>query len=659
MRSRAEVLFRLRQEAGNLRLRMLPPWPRLEVQAPLSPLPPPQEAADAVRGTLYAEQLVRTAESILAHRFPLLGLTIETGPDIQWRRDYSSGITSPRRYFRLIPYLDARRAGDHKVFWELNRHPHWVTLAQAFRLTGRREFLDEIERQFNTWLEQNPFLKGINWTSALEVAFRALSWTWVIHLAGEELDPKLLERMAGELRRHGCYIDRNLSVYFSPNTHLLGEAVALHALGALFPCFPRAWAERGARIVREQMEAQVREDGSHFEQSSYYHLYALDMFLFHALLAETPPSYRERLARMAGYLADLAGPARCLPFLGDDDGGRFFHPFGARDAFGRATLATAAALLDLPACGVTREDACEQAVWWLGAKAVSVGQVSDLSRTGRGPVPLASRVYRDAGVGIMVAGDVHIVADAGPFGPSSAGHSHSDTLSLVVRAGDEEVLIDPGAYTSVADPGWRDRFRGSAMHNTVRIAGRDQAVASGPFRWSGYRPVVELREWVSTAGQDYLDAVCSYSGFRHRRRIAFRKPDLLVIVDDIDAPEEAGVLVEQFWHPGCRTQASGQGACRIGRRATLVFAPPLQAVLGEGGDYGWRSPVFGVKTPAPVIRVGEKVTGSGQFAAVLDLSGWRMGCQLGVFGSGRGECHLEYEAGRSSVLRFGPSGPPD
>ena len=32
------------------------------------------------------------------------------------------------------------------------------------------------------------------------------------------------------LYQHGCYIERNLSTYFSPNTHLLGEAVVLHAL---------------------------------------------------------------------------------------------------------------------------------------------------------------------------------------------------------------------------------------------------------------------------------------------------------------------------------------------------------------------------------------------------------------------------------------------
>ena len=128
--------------------------------------------------------------------------------------------------------------------------------------------------------------------------------------------------------RHGRHLEVNLSFYFSPNTHLLGEAVALHALGVLIPQFPRArrWRELGARVVNNQLDRQVRNDGAHFEQSTYYHVYALDMFLFHGILAGASEAYRTKIALMADYLAAVQGPGRILPFLGDDDGGRFFHP---------------------------------------------------------------------------------------------------------------------------------------------------------------------------------------------------------------------------------------------------------------------------------------------------------------------------------------------
>ena len=187
-----------------------------------------------MKGTAYARELIATADSILEHRFPILGITIDTGPEIDWRRDYLHKVSSGTAYFRRVPYLDFSQVGDHKVVWELNRHQHLVLLAQAFLLSGRRAYLDEVFRQLESWMDANPFLRGINWASALEVAFRGLSWVWVWQLAGAEMPAPLRARFLTELYRHGRFLELNLSVYFSPNTHLLGEAVALHALGVMF-----------------------------------------------------------------------------------------------------------------------------------------------------------------------------------------------------------------------------------------------------------------------------------------------------------------------------------------------------------------------------------------------------------------------------------------
>jgi hypothetical protein len=440
-------------------------------------------------------------------------------------------------------------------------------------------------------VRQNPFQRGINWTSALEVAFRALSWTWVYHLAGGAMEPRFHERFLNELYRHGLHIERNLSVYFSPNTHLLGEAVALHALGALFPCFPNRWAERGGTIVRQEMERQVHDDGSHFEQSSYYHVYALDMFLFHAVVDGADERYRYRLMQMAQYAADLMGPQRSLPFLGDDDGGRLFHPYGPRDRFGRATLAACAVFLRRPEWLPDRCDLCELGAWWLGPGALE-------APTG---VPAHdSKLYPDAGIAVMTAGDVHILIDAGPFGAGSGGHSHSDTLSVVARSGDREILIDPGTFTYVGDAAERDRFRGSAAHNTVRIDGLDQAEAAGPFRWNG-RPEVRVLHWSTSPSEDVLEAECSYAGFTHRRRVVFRKPSTLDIADTVTGP--AGKhTVEQFWH-------GDPDAVRSSSAAETLS--------------GWRSRAPGHKEPVAVLRVVRKGELPISLDTTVELSSFR------------------------------------
>src|SRR5262249_44837227 len=146
------------------------------------------------------------------------------------------------------------------------------------------------------------FARGINWASALEVAFRALSWSWSYHFAGANFREAFRRQFLSALYQHGCYLEHNFSVYFSPNTHLLGEALVLHALGTFFPQWPRAsqWRQQGGRTMGQEMERQVRDDGSHIEQSTYYHVYALDMFLTHAWLASDriTPAYRTRMERM-------------------------------------------------------------------------------------------------------------------------------------------------------------------------------------------------------------------------------------------------------------------------------------------------------------------------------------------------------------------------
>ena len=360
----------------------------------------------------------------------------------------------------------------------------------------------------------------------------------------------------------------------------MGEALALHALGLFFAGLPRAahWEQLGARVMREQMERQVHPDGSHFEQSTYYHLYAIDMFLWHAILAKPDSEYMDKLEKMVEYLHAVMGPSRILPFLGDDDGGRLFHPYGDRGSFGRATLATASVVLDRHHWQWDVKDLEEQAVWWLGA-----GVLDRKPREGK----WESRLFSDAGVAAMTSGTNQVIFDAGGFGPWGAGHSHADALSIVVRSGDEEILIDSGTCTYVGEQKWRDWFRSTEAHNTIRIGARDQATVAGPFRWINH-PEVTILSWKTNAKRDAIEGECRYRGFRHRRSVEFQKPDVILIIDEVSGPPGEHE-VEQLWHLGS-----------LSARARLV--------LPEGDELvdSWRSAVFGEKHSSPMVRVRRK-----------------------------------------------------
>lgn len=534
--------------------------------------------ARALRGSAFAAGMDELAREIVQHRFPLFGHTVATGPEIRWNRDYINGKEYPSVWFRRIPYLDFQQVGDHKAIWELNRHQHLVVLAQTWRLTGSVTCLNEIAAQLQHWMEHNPYGQGMTWSSALEVGFRALSWIWVWHLTATSLPVALQTRWMEAMYQHGVHLRNNLSVYFSPNTHLLGEAVALHALGRLFPKLPGAadWRTEGSRLVVEAMDRQVRGDGSHFEQSTYYHVYAMDFFLLHALLEEVPRTYTERLARMAEYLWVLLGPAGRIPFFGDDDGGRLFHPYGDRAGFGRATLTACTLFLDQPDWPAPMADREELAVWWLGARALEPKDRPWRAAEG-------TRYFADAGVASFLRGQRQVLMDTRAFGAFGAGHSHASALSLVCRDGHQEILLDPGTFTYIVDPAERNRFRGTAVHNTVQLHSLDQADTAGPFRWTN-KPQSEVHGW----GEDWLEASCLQRGRTHRRRIEWQG-DTIVVQDTADAAGEV------CWHTALPVKETESGVFRLGELASLLM---------KGGrlEPAWHSRGYGSKEPSTIIR---------------------------------------------------------
>ncbi len=213
----------------------------------------------------------------------------------------------------------------------------------------------------------------------------------------------------------------------------------------------------------------MKPDGSHFEQSTYYHVYAVDFFVFYYLLAGKPAHLEPALIRMAEYLHWLLGPARRIAFFGDDDGGRLFHPQGKRDEFGRATLATCGILFNRESWIGNREDIAAQAAWWLGAATLSRARDASLP-------PAGAKEFAFAGMIFLQSKDFYIQFDAGPFGWAGAGHSHADTLSFVLWHNNELVLTDPGTFTYLGNPADREKFRSHRLaqhrHHQRQISSR-------------------------------------------------------------------------------------------------------------------------------------------------------------------------------------------
>ncbi len=543
LRSPRELAFRLSQQVLGLASFVFPE-PRFTGALQSLPLPAPLEVdAETVRGL---------ADSILRHEFPIFDRIVQTGEKIDWRYDYHNNIGTPAVWFRKIPFLDFQRSGDHKYIWELNRHQHLVLLAQAWAITHDPRIPVEIAAQISSWAAQNPFLRSVNWASALELAMRALSWIWVLHFCGNALPAETRTLLGTMLLQHAVAISQNLSTYFAPNTHILGEGVALHALGMVLG--RKDWVDLGAGIMDRELRAQVLDDGFHFELSSYYHVYALDMFKFHYQLRGRPQHFDPVLRKLTGVASALQSSDGLFPLIGDDDGGRFFHPYGRRREFARSTL--------------VKGDLCEH--------------------------------FASSGLSVFRRGSAHITFDCGPFSRGGAGHSHADTLSLTLRARGQDVLIDPGTFTYVADPVARDWFRGTGAHSTLRLGRRDQADPVNPFRWEN-KPHVRRLEGASwrAAGE------CSYREWMHVRSVDWSSPGRLLVEDAAAGPAGSGTL-EQNWHSALQIRQIAPHRFALGD-ASIEIDSRLQPVIQEA----FRSEVFGSREKSFILRcTGDTPTAS-------------------------------------------------
>src|SRR6266508_778116 len=191
------------------------------------------------------------AERLLAGRYDFLGYTVlvfaARGQAVDWHFDPVHHRRAPQAFWASVPYLNPS-IGDHKIIWELNRHQHWLTFGRAWWLTSDARYRDALLAQLESWLAANPPLVGINWASMLEIGFRAMSWTWALHFllrparagaaesrVSTSADIPWLVDMLVALDRQLTHIEQNLSHYFSPNTHLTGEALALYISGLAVP----------------------------------------------------------------------------------------------------------------------------------------------------------------------------------------------------------------------------------------------------------------------------------------------------------------------------------------------------------------------------------------------------------------------------------------
>ncbi len=382
------------------------------------------------------------AEAVAGGRFSFAGETRKLGLEPDW--------------------LHAELPEDEEWRIDWVKFYYGLDLAEAFRATGDRRFLNAWERLVASFVLQVP----PDHDSSDVTARRILNWIYAWQRL-PEADVAGIAESIGEQARH---VRANLTAERNHRT------LELYALLIVALALPELNIAPPVAELHENLLADFGPDGVHRERSTHYHFIALRSFVgarenCRRFGVALPAGFDERLTLACEFARDCRRPDGTIPALSDSDTGDYDE------------------LLVLAGRLLSRDDLLD-------------GEPN---------------TYADGGYAIQRRDDRYLILDCGPLG--DGGHGHYDALSVEAWAGGSALVLDPGRFTyAEGEPNLRHWFRGTAAHNTVCVDGADQT----PYaRGRSSLPSAEARLLRASADELVAEVRSPVYEAIHRRRVIF------------------------------------------------------------------------------------------------------------------------------------------
>ena len=626
----------------------------------------------ALRDTLmreYAAQCDDTRQQAArarAREFAFFGETFTYPGEVDWHADPVTKARWPAVFHADVPVHGGNVGyGDVKHVWEINRHQFLIDLAKAHFLDRDAADANSIRGFVRSWIAHNPVGTGVNWSCALEPAFRLLSWMWAYYLVLDALEDDFHAEWLAAIHDHAAFISRHLELYSSPYNHLIGEATALFIAATCFPEFRRAaaWRQQARAVLEQRLPQQFYADGGTAEQSTFYHHATTGFYILASLIAKNSgeplsAGVDRAIERAIDFSAALVQPDGTIPEIGGADDGKPIRMEHRPLWDFRAYYAIGAVLFERPDLKARAAGFHEDALWLLGTAGLSAYRRLPDADTSPTRQALSASGYVVTRSDWSAAAD-YLCFDAGEqaAGMRSDGipnsmHGHADCLAVVVWLRGKRVLVDSGFYAYNCGGAWESHFRETAAHNTARIDGADQARHISKMAWShSYRATLEQHG----GDDDQAWAVGTHDGYARQplgvthRRAVWRRPDhYVVLVDQFDTRGQHQVEVNYQFAPGALEQI-GIRSARYGDAADMAWcgtdAWSAEASCG-GADpsQGWIASSLGVRRPAPRLSLRSQTRAPGSSLltvlaspdgpaprlAVVDLAGGALMCVSGV-----------------------------
>ena len=475
--------------------------------------------------------------------------------DLRWDMEYTEEAVS---FPDQIQWL-YQPADDPEWVYALNRHHYWITLGQAYVMTGDEKYAEAFVRQCKSWICQISLTDPDCALACrtLETGIRLNFWIKAFCLFADS--PALTDSFCSLFE--DSVIEQQKVIFNTwDTTKIISnwgvlENHGLFTSALLMP--PHAQSEamlqEALRRLDLQLQHQVYPDGAHWEQSMMYHNEVAQAFLEVKILAQRngialPEGFADKIHRMIEFSIQTCKPDGIEVAMGDSD------DIDVRDLISKAAWSFQDPAFK--AAGYPQWD--WDCLFDLGAEAAEeYDQLDTLA------MPSVSRWFSDSGHIVMrTAGSdgVYLHFFNGIHG---GGHAHEDKLHLDVFAYGEDIIRDSGRLTYVDKPE-RFEFKGPQAHNVIELD--DQPSILCKRSW-GYRK----RSWsINTqwrqAGSVQLaqGTTLGYMELKQgsavvSRKVLWLREDLILVHDEIAANPQDQHKIVQRWHFAPQAQAALRG----------------------------------------------------------------------------------------------------
>ena len=309
----------------------------------------------------------------------------------------------------------------------------------------------------------------------------------------------------------------NKSLYYQYNIllnnleyHLLGNHLLENTFSLLYGAYylqDETFYKQAKKLLLDELDEQILEDGAHFELSPMYHQIMLYRVLDCINLVSNNKYKDDELLK---YL--IAKAKIMLGWLN-----AITYENGSIPLFNDSANAIAPSTFELNAY----------------AKAL------DLSAK--------ECVLKESGYRKFTSSVYELIVDVGNIGPDYIpGHAHSDTFNFELYVDGKPIIVDTGLSTYETNER-RNLERSTQSHNTVMINEKNQSDVWGGFRVAKRAKIVDLHEgpsFVKATHNGYKDI-----GLLHTRSFSVSEYQI-IIKDSISGETQARSIAYLHLYPG-------------------------------------------------------------------------------------------------------------